>query len=79
MSGRVQDVHAASFLDPEAFRTGVAEKCEPAVLRGLCADWPATKAAARSWKTLADYLVALDSGALAQAFIGPPSISGRYF
>ena len=79
MSRRVQEVDAAAFPNADLFRALVAEKCEPAVLRGLCADWPATKAAAQSWDTLADYLLGLDSGAVDQAFLGPPSIAGRYF
>ncbi|HEV8408146.1 MAG TPA: cupin-like domain-containing protein [Sphingomicrobium sp.] len=79
MSRGVQEVDPALFSSPDSFRRSLAEKCEPAILRGLCADWAATRAAARSWETLADYLLEIDSGVLGQAFIGPPSIGGRYF
>ena len=49
------------------------------MLRGLCRDWPATRAAERSWEELAAYLLRFDSGTLAQAFVGEPSIRGRYY
>lgn len=79
MALRVEEVDAANFSDPGSFRAAVMEKCEPVILPGLCASWPATKAAAHSWEALTDYLIGLDSGVLDQAFIGPPSIGGRYF
>lgn len=79
MPNSVQEITSACFPDSESFRAGVAEKCEPAVLRGFCSDWPATKAAAQSWTWLADYLRQFDTGTAAQAFVGPPSINGRYF
>jgi Cupin-like domain len=79
MARRVREVDSAAFSDAESFAAAVAEKCEPIILRGLCADWSATRAAAQSWRALREYLVALDSGVLGQAFIGPPSIAGRYF
>lgn len=79
MPALVQEVDAARFSNPDAFRAEVAEKCEPVILRELCTNWAATRAAARSWKSLTDYLIALDTGARSQAFVGPPSIAGRYF
>lgn len=79
MSARVSEIQADRIADSEAFRSIVAERCQPVVLRGLCAAWPIAEAAAQSWDSLQQYLVQLDSGALAQAFIGPPSISGRYY
>jgi hypothetical protein len=79
MSERVQEIGPASLSDADSFRAALAENCHPVVLRGLCADWPAIRAAAQSWETLTSYLVGLDSGAHAQAFVGPPSIAGRYF
>jgi hypothetical protein len=79
MSERVEEIDAGSLGDPEAFRDAIAAKCEPIVLRGLCSGWPATKAAAESWETLAAYLISRDSGRHSQAFIGSPSIAGRYY
>lgn len=79
MPNLVQEIGSACFADPQSFRAGVAAKCQPVVLRGACAEWPATKAAAQSWISLADYLRQFDTGTSAQAFVGPPSINGRYF
>jgi hypothetical protein len=79
MSEQVQEIGLASLSDADSFRATVAENCQPVVLRGLCADWPVIRAATQSWETLSSYLIALDSGAHAQAFVGPPSIAGRYF
>lgn len=64
--------------DAAGFARDVAQACEPVVLRGLCRNWPSTRAAARSWRDLADYLLAFDSGLTGQAFIGAPAIAGRY-
>jgi len=79
MSERVKDIESSSFSGTEDFRGAVAAQCEPIILRGACAHWPATKAAAESWETLATYLASRDSGLPSQAFIGSPSISGRYY
>ena len=76
---RVEEVDTTAFSDPESFRAAAATKGEPIIFRGLCADWPAARAAAQSWETLTDYLLRLDSGAISQAFVGPPSIEGRYY
>lgn len=79
MNERLEEIQADRFSDPESFRSAVAEKGRPVVLRGLCASWPVVRAAAESWDNLADYLLRLDTGARAQAFVGPPSIAGRYY
>jgi hypothetical protein len=79
MSDWVREIGAAEIADADSFRSDVAANCEPVILRGICADWPATKAATHSWRLLSEYLTALDSGARAEAFVGPPSIDGRYF
>ncbi|HVU31456.1 MAG TPA: cupin-like domain-containing protein [Sphingomicrobium sp.] len=78
MASRVEEVDPGAFSDPQSF---IEAACagEPLLLRGLCSEWTATRAAAQSWEALSDYLMRLDSGALAQAFIGPPSIAGRYY
>jgi hypothetical protein len=79
MPETIPEASAAELSSPESFRAAVAEKCEPTILRGICAHWPATQAAARSWEALSDYLLRLDSGIFGQAFVGSPSIAGRYF
>jgi hypothetical protein len=74
---RVREWEGGLPSDADSFRRAIAEPCEPVVLRGLCKDWPATKAAADSVESLTDYLLRFDSGAVAQAFIGEPGITGR--
>lgn len=63
---------------PDRF-TELLAACEPFVVRGLCADWPITRAATRSPAALLDYVVALDAGRSAEAFVGAPAIDGRYY
>jgi hypothetical protein len=79
MTGVVQEIDGSSAPDRESFRAKVIEACEPVVLRGLCRDWPATRAAEQSWEELAAYLLRFDLGAVAQAFVGERSIGGRYY
>jgi len=79
MAEKVNELDLSSLCSADDFRDTIASKCEPAILRGLCADWPATKAAAQSWECLVSYLAARDSGLSSQAFIGSPSIAGRYY
>jgi hypothetical protein len=79
MTAVVQEIEGSSVPDRETFRTKVIEACEPVVLRGLCRDWAATRAAEKSWDELATYLRRFDSGRVAQAFVGERSIGGRYY
>ena len=65
-------VDVAAF---DRIRAGYA----PAVLRGLVRGWPATIAATHSIERCRDYLLQFDSGARAEAFVGPPGMSGRFF
>jgi len=64
--------------DAEALRSLVTEPCRPVLIQGLCRNWPAVEAAATSADTLLHYLAALDAGGSAEAFVGDPSIGGRY-
>lgn len=52
---------------------------EPAVLRGVAADWPAVAAARQSTDALRAYLTRLDNGARVRAFVGPAEMGGRFF
>lgn len=79
VAGRPRDIDAAAIEDARAFRRDIAEPCAPVILRGLCADWPARRAAAGSWDDLARYLLRFDRGATAQAFVGDRAIAGRYY
>lgn len=51
---------------------------EPVVLRGLARDWPLVAAANKSAEAAAEYLLGFDRDAIAEAFIGPPGIGGRF-
>ncbi|WP_404337343.1 cupin-like domain-containing protein [Sphingomonas sp. MMS12-HWE2-04] len=51
----------------------------PVILRGLVRDWPVVAAGAVSSDTLVEYLAGFDRGGVAEAFVGPPSIRGRFF
>jgi hypothetical protein len=79
MTTFVQELDPSSCQDRDSFRARIAAGCEPIVLRGLCRGWPATRAAGQSWEHLVAYLLQFDSGAVAQAFLGDRSISGRYY
>lgn len=66
-------------IDLEQFKTRIESRHEPAVLRGLVADWPLVQESRRSTVEFADYLSARDNGARVRAFLGQPGIRGRYF
>lgn len=79
MAREIAELDPFGIADPETFVRDVAEHCRPAVLRAACSDWPAVKAAKKSWRSLGGYLARFDGGLPAQAFTGDPEIAGRYF
>ncbi len=66
-------------VDRELFRAEIAPLREPAVLRGLAAEWPAVRASRESPEALRDYLRSFDLGKPTPAFLGPPQIKGRFW
>jgi hypothetical protein len=78
VSATVTDYTAAEVGARDRFGELIAA-CEPFVVRGLCADWPITRAARQSPAVLLDYVAALDAGKSAEAFVGAPAIGGRYY
>jgi hypothetical protein len=72
------EIDAGRLDSPDSFLRLVAAPCRPAVVRGLVADWPVTRAAAAP-AALATYLAQFASGASLEMFVGAPSIGGRYF
>jgi hypothetical protein len=68
-----RDVDLAMFKN-EIFPAG-----QPAVLRGLVADWPAVAAARQSPRALGDYIRRFDRGGPAEMIVAPPAIKGRMF
>jgi len=65
--------------DARLIREEVLASGEPAVLRGMVSEWPATAAARRSAADLVAYLRQLDSGVGVDAIMTPPEIEGRIF
>ncbi len=66
-------------LTQECFLSEVVAGCQPVVLRGLVADWPAVRAAQESPGALVSYLSAFDAGARIEVFFGDPAIAGKYY
>lgn len=66
-------------VDRATFERDIVPRYEPAVLRGLVADWPAVQRANDSDLALARYLTSLDSGEAVEAVMVPPGRGGRLF
>ena len=75
----VAEVDPSWFADAPTFRREVAERCRPAILRGVFRDWPIVQAAAESPTALRTYLARFAGPAAAHVFLGEPDIAGRYF
>ena len=72
-------VDATQFAAPQAFQQEVLNACQPVLLRNLCSAWPVVHAATRSDEDLRDYLLRLEAGGQADAFVGARSIAGKYY
>ena len=66
-------------VDVRAFREEVATRYEPAVLRGVVAEWPAVRQAIASPAGFCSYLAAMDTGSEVDVLRMPPSVRGRIF
>ena len=64
--------------DRGRFESQIAAKGEPAVIRGLVADWPIVEAAQISGAALAEFLRGAASDEPFEAWFGPPEIGGRF-
>jgi len=64
-------------IDPQLFRDEIVPGYAPVVLRGLVRDWPLVQAG--SDEAAVEHLLGFDKGAAAEAFVGPPTINGRFF
>ncbi|GAA0551109.1 hypothetical protein FHS83_001324 [Rhizomicrobium palustre] len=73
---RVREWHGVT---PEIFHDQIIPADQPAVLKGLVADWPIVRAATTSSKGLYEYLRAHDSGRATTIFVAEPSINGAFF
>jgi len=65
-------------IDRNEFRDTVRPLGQPAVLRGIAADWPAVQAGKRSAEELVAYLRRFSGDRPVAAIIGPPEIEGRF-
>lgn len=65
--------------DAATIRREVIGSGQPAVLRGLVAEWPAVEAGRRSGAAMLQYLRALDNGQPVDAIMTPPGVGGRVF
>jgi hypothetical protein len=65
-------------VDREQFERDIVAKGEPAVLRGLVADWPIVEAAKSGDEALAAALREAASDQPFEAWFGPPEIKGRF-
>lgn len=65
-------------VDRGRFEREIAGKGEPAVLRGLVADWPAVRAARDGDEALADFLRGVAADEPFEAWFGEPEIAGRF-
>jgi cupin-like protein len=65
-------VDAAEFQE-------IRRQGQPAVFRGLGAEWPAVRAAREGDSEIIDYLKRFQGGTRATAVVGPPEIRGRFF
>lgn len=65
-------------VDRDRFKRDIVAKGEPAVLRGLVADWPIVKAANSGADALAGVLRGAASDQAFEAWFGPPEIEGRF-
>ncbi|MCW2381309.1 MULTISPECIES: cupin-like domain-containing protein [unclassified Sphingobium] len=79
MAAVIAELDREALTGAEAFRRLLVEPCRPAVIRGLCADWPVVRAAARADGALADYLDRFATDRPGEIFVGAPDIAGRYF
>jgi hypothetical protein len=65
-------------MDRVRFEREIVSKGEPAVFRGLVAEWPIIEASRQGGEALADFLRGAASGEPFEAWFGPPEIDGRF-
>ncbi len=72
----IREWHGAT---EQLFREEIAPREEPAVLRGVVAEWPAVRRGSTSSRELVSYIKTHDRGRAVETFIGDPAIRGRFF
>jgi Cupin-like domain len=66
-------------VDAARFKTEVCALYQPAVLRGIAADWPAVRRAVESPRAIDAYLRGFDSGKPVDTLLAPARAKGRIF
>jgi hypothetical protein len=66
-------------VDRTRFREEIIPAGQPAILKGLIADWPAVAAGLTSDEAMAGYLRGFDAGKPVAILRGEPEIGGRFF
>lgn len=66
-------------LDRRRFDEEIRPLAQPAVLRGMAADWPSVRAAKASDEELVNYLKRMRSPRPITIIVGDPEINGRFF
>jgi len=73
----VSEINAAG-IDGAALKD-ICAACQPLILRGLVADWPATQAARQSPQALRAYLAPFETQGDVGVFVGDRRIAGKYY
>ncbi|MEZ0242926.1 MAG: cupin-like domain-containing protein [Sphingomonas sp.] len=68
-----------SGVDRRMFEEEIRPLGQPAILRGLGADWPAVQAAKQSDEAGVEYLLSFGQGYDVMGLMGPPEIEGHFF
>jgi hypothetical protein len=66
-------------MDRRRFDEEIRPEGQPAVFRGLAAEWPAVRAAKEADESFIAYLKALRTERPVAMLVGPPEIEGRFF
>lgn len=74
-----QPVREWRDVDLQMFREQIRPLNQPALLRGLVADWPAVREAQTSPQAIGGYLKRFDAGRPLALMWAPPSTGGRFF
>ena len=74
-----QPIREVVGIDRRRFDEEIRPGCEPVVMRGLAAHWPAVAAGRTADWELVDYLLRFASPRPVAALVGAPEIAGRFF
>jgi hypothetical protein len=75
----MQPIPEWTNIDAATFKREIADKNQPAILRGLVNHWPAVIAANQSLNSQCQYLKNMDNGTRGEMFIGSPKIQGQFW